>query len=664
MDIKLLSNAIRFLIVDAIQRANSGHPGAALGMSDIATVLWNQYLNHNPNNPNWFNRDRFVLSNGHASMLLYSLLHLTGYNLSIEDIKRFRQLNSKTPGHPEYKCTPGVETTTGPLGQGLANAVGFAIAEKILSAQFNRLNYNIIDHYTYVFVGDGCMMEGISHEVCSLAGTLKLGKLIVFYDKNGISIDGNIKNWFSENTAQRFLSYGWHVIDEIDGYDVKKISSAIECAKGVSNKPSLIICKTIIGYGSPNKSGCSTIHGAPLGSDEISQMRLFMNWPYKAFFIPDKIYKFWNASIIGEKKERLWKDKFKMYKKSFPKLAKELIRRIESKLPKKLDLVFSDLMLRFKYEKNNISTRQASQCILEVLCKELPELIGGSSDLSPSNLTITSHSISVNSVSFGNYIHYGVREFGMSAIMNGLSLHGGFIPYGATFLVFLEYSCNAVRMAALMGSKGIFIYTHDSIGVGEDGPTHQPVEQLSILRSMPKMTMWRPCDQLESVVSWKYALKNNKGPTSLIFSRQILKKQNYNLKNIKNIFRGGYILKENSSIPDIILISTGSEVELAVNVYKILVDEGKKIRVVSIPSTDVFENQNSDYRELVLPSCIEKRVVIESSISHYWNKYVGKNGLIIGMNSFGKSAPKDVLLNEFGFTVEKIINKIRFLFEK
>lgn len=663
LNIKLLSNAIRFLSVDAIQKAKSGHPGAVLGMSDIATVLWNKYLNHNPNNPNWINRDRFVLSNGHASMLLYSLLHLTGYDLSIQDIKMFRQLDSNTPGHPEYKCTPGIETTTGPLGQGLANAIGFAIAEKTLSAQFNRLKYNIVDHYIYVFVGDGCMMEGISHEVCSLAGTLKLGKLIVFYDKNGISIDGDVKYWFSEDIIRRFKSYNWHVIGEINGHNVQEIKSAIECSRNVLDKPSLIVCKTIICHGSPNKSGCNSTHGSPLGKEEIHKMRIFLNWPYKAFFIPKKIYKLWNASKIGTKKEKLWNDVFNKYKKKFPNLAEEFIRRIKNKLPKNFNNFINNLMLNFLSKKRNISTRQASNDILKYLYKELPEIIGGSSDLSSSNLTMTPLSIPINTVPSGNYIHYGVREFGMSAIVNGISLYGGFIPYGATFLIFLEYSCNAVRMAALMKIRSIFIYTHDSIGIGQDGPTHQPVEQLSILRSMPNMITWRPCDRIESLVSWKYAIQNKKGPTSLIFSRQVLNQQNHNIKNIENIFKGGYILKENSFTPDIILIATGSEVSLAINIYNVLIKENKKVRVVSIPSTDVFDKQDLIYREYILPPFIKKRVVIEASISHYWNKYVDNHGLIIGMNSFGKSAPENILFNEFGFTVEKIISKIRFLFE-
>lgn len=660
----VLANAIRFLSIDAIQRAKSGHPGAVMGMSDIAEVLWRKYINHNPNDPNWINRDRFILSNGHASMLLYSILHLTGYNLSIEEIKNFRQFNSKTPGHPEYRCTPGVESTTGPLGQGLANAVGFAIAERTLSAQFNRDGHNIIDHYTYVFVGDGCMMEGISHEVCSLAGTLKLGKLIVIYDRNNISIDGNIKGWFTEDVVKRFIAYKWHVIDNIDGHDFKEIESAIRKAKNNLKKPSLIIFKTIIGFGSPNKFGTKEIHGSPLGENEINQIRIKLNWPYAPFEIPKEIYLSWNASKIGITKQKEWNRNFIKYKRNFPKLADEFSRRAQNRLPKNWNKIINDFILDTNSKKINISTRKASFNILNVLHKNLPELFGGSADLSSSSFSKSFYSKTIKNNLSGNYVNYGVREFGMSGIINGIALYGFFIPHGSTFLMFYEYACNAIRMAALMKIRSIFVYTHDSIGIGEDGPTHQPIEQLSSLRMIPNLITWRPCDQLESIFAWKYAIESKSGPTALIFSRQELKQQIRKGEQIFNISKGGYILKENCIIPKLILISTGSEIELAVQVYKQLILKDYKIRLVSIPSTSIFDMQDIQYRESVLPSFVKKRIIIEAGVADFWYKYKTEEGIIIGINSFAKSAPASVLFKKFGFTVDNIVSKAESLLEK
>ncbi|WMY95034.1 MAG: transketolase [Arsenophonus sp.] len=655
---KILANAIRFLSIDAVQNAQSGHPGTPMGMADIAEVLWRDYMNHNPSNPHWIDRDRFVLSNGHGSMLLYSLMHLTGYDLSIEELKKFRQWHSKTPGHPEYGYTPGIETTTGPLGQGIANAVGFAIAERTLAAQFNRPHHIIIDHYTYVFIGDGCMMEGISHEVCSLAGTLKLGKLIVFYDDNNISIDGQVKGWFTDNTSVRFSAYNWHVIKNIDGHDFKQIKLAIEEARNITDKPSLLICKTIIGYGSPNKAGSKEVHGAPLGDDEVLATRKALNWPYPPFLIPLEIYKEWNAIKIGQKKEEIWNKKFIEYKKVFPELAKDFLRRIKRYFPDKWESTVNNLITQSQSNPCNISGRQASQNILEVFGKILPEMVGGSADLSPSNLTMWSGSQPIHQYSGGNYIHYGVREFGMSGIMNGITLHGGFIPYGGTFLMFVEYARNALRMAALMKIRTIFVYTHDSIGIGEDGPTHQPIEQLASLRMMPNMSTWRPCDQVEAVVAWQYAIERLEGPSALIFSRQNLEQQVRNKKDLSNISKGGYVLKDSQvgGIPEIILIATGSEVQLAVKVYQKLSYEGYKVRVVSMPSTDAFEKQHVDYIESVLPSSVTARLVIEAGIPDYWYKYIGMHGKIIGINTFGESAPADILFNKFGFNIKNILS--------
>ncbi|MBD2814933.1 transketolase [Xenorhabdus sp. Flor] len=654
---KTLANAIRFLSMDAVQKAKSGHPGAPMGMADIAEVLWRDYLNHNPVNPDWVDRDRFVLSNGHGSMLIYSLLHLTGYDVSIDDLKNFRQLHSKTPGHPEYGYTPGVETTTGPLGQGIANAVGFAIAERTLAAQFNRPGHDIVDHYTYVFMGDGCMMEGISHEVCSLAGTLKLGKLIAFYDDNGISIDGEVEGWFTDDTAARFESYGWHVIRGVDGHDSAAIQAAIEEARKETGKPSLLMCKTIIGFGSPNKAGKEECHGAPLGDAEIEATRKALGWEYPAFEIPQDIYAEWDAKEAGNAKESAWDVKFAAYAESYPELATEFRRRTRGELPANWETESKAFIENLQQNPASIASRKASQNALEAFGQVLPEFMGGSADLAPSNLTMWSGSKPLNEVQDGNYIHYGVREFGMSAIMNGIALHGGFVPYGATFLMFVEYARNAVRMAALMKIRSIFVYTHDSIGLGEDGPTHQPVEQIASLRVTPNMSTWRPCDQVESAVAWKYAIERKNGPTSLIFSRQNLAQQERTAEQLTNIEKGAYILKDCAGQPELILIATGSEVELAVKAAEQLSAEGRKVRVVSMPSTDAFDKQDAAYREAVLPAAVSARVAIEAGISDYWFKYVGINGAIVGMDTFGESAPADALFKEFGFTVENVVAK-------
>lgn len=658
---KTLANAIRFLSMDAVQKAKSGHPGAPMGMADIAEVLWRDFLNHNPTNPNWADRDRFVLSNGHASMLIYSLLHLSGYDLSLDDLKNFRQLHSKTPGHPEYGYTAGVETTTGPLGQGIANAVGFAIAERTLAAQFNRPGHDIVDHYTYAFMGDGCMMEGISHEVCSLAGTLQLGKLIAFYDDNGISIDGQVHGWFTDNTAERFDAYGWHVISGIDGHDAASIKAAVEAAKQITDKPSLLICKTTIGFGSPHKAGTADSHGSPLGDAEIAETRKALGWEYGAFEIPQEIYKEWDAKEAGKAKEAAWDAKFTAYAAQFPELAAEFKRRVSGELPANWEKDSKAFIENLQQNPSSIASRKASQNALEAFGKVLPEFMGGSADLAPSNLTMWSGSKALNEDKAGNYIHYGVREFGMSAIMNGIALHGGFVPYGATFLMFMEYARNAVRMAALMKIRSIFVYTHDSIGLGEDGPTHQPVEQMASLRVTPNVSTWRPCDQVESAVAWKYAIDRKDGPTALIFSRQNLAQQPRTPEQLANIEKGGYILKDCAGTPELIFIATGSEVELAVSAYEQLTAEGRKVRVVSMPATDAFDKQDADYREAVLPTSVKARVAIEAGIADYWFKYVGLDGAIVGMRSFGESAPANELFEEFGFTVENVVTQAKSL---
>ncbi|HGS5348662.1 TPA: transketolase [Vibrio cholerae] len=659
---KQLANAIRALSMDGVQKANSGHPGAPMGMADIAEVLWRSHLNHNPQNPNWADRDRFVLSNGHGSMLIYSLLHLSGYELSIDDLKNFRQLHSKTPGHPEYGYAPGIETTTGPLGQGITNAVGMAIAEKALAAQFNKPGHDIVDHFTYVFMGDGCLMEGISHEACSLAGTLGLGKLIAFWDDNGISIDGHVEGWFSDDTPKRFEAYGWHVIPAVDGHDADAINAAIEAAKAETSRPTLICTKTIIGFGSPNKAGSHDCHGAPLGNDEIKAAREFLGWEYAPFEIPADIYAAWDAKAAGASKEAAWDEKFAAYAKAYPAEAAEYKRRVAGELPANWEAATSEIIANLQANPANIASRKASQNALEAFGKLLPEFMGGSADLAPSNLTMWSGSKSLTAEdASGNYIHYGVREFGMTAIINGIALHGGFVPYGATFLMFMEYARNAMRMAALMKIQNIQVYTHDSIGLGEDGPTHQPVEQIASLRMTPNMSTWRPCDQVESAVAWKLAIERKDAPSALIFSRQNLAQQPRSAEQVANIAKGGYILKDCAGQPELILIATGSEVELAVAAYEQLSAEGKAVRVVSMPSTDAFDKQDAAYREAVLPAAVTKRIAIEAGIADFWYKYVGFGGRIIGMTSFGESAPAGELFKLFGFTTENVVKQAKEL---
>ena len=655
-----LANAIRFLSMDAVQKAKSGHPGAPMGMADIAEVLWRDFLVHNPNNPSWANRDRFVLSNGHGSMLIYSLLHLTGYDLSIDDLKQFRQLHSKTPGHPEYGYAPGVETTTGPLGQGITNAVGMAIAEKTLAGQFNRDGHDIVDHHTYAFLGDGCLMEGISHEACSLAGTLGLGKLIAFYDDNNISIDGHVDGWFTDDTQKRFEAYGWQVIPAVDGHDAAQVKSAVEQAKAETAKPTLIICKTIIGYGSPNKSNSHDSHGAPLGDEEIALTRKALNWAHAAFDIPKEIYAEWDAKSKGQAAEKAWDEKFAAYQAAYPELAAEFKRRTHGDLPANWQAESQKFIEKLQANPAAIASRKASQNAIEAYAPLLPEFLGGSADLASSNLTLWSGSkpIRANIVD-GNYINYGVREFGMSAIMNGIALHGGFIPYGATFLMFMEYAHNAIRMAALMKQRVLFVFTHDSIGLGEDGPTHQPVEQTAALRLIPNLQTWRPCDQVESAIAWKSAVERKDGPSAMIFTRQNLAQMDRTPEQLANVARGAYVLKDCNGTPELILIATGSEVELAVKAAEQLAAEGRKVRVVSMPSSNVFDAQDATYRESVLPSAVSKRVAVEAGISDFWYKYVGFGGRIVGMNSFGESAPADQLFKLFGFTVENVVEKAK-----
>ncbi len=660
---KELANAIRALSMDAVQKANSGHPGAPMGMADIAEVLWRDYLKHNPTNPKWADRDRFILSNGHGSMLLYSLLHLSGYDLSIDDLKNFRQLHSRTPGHPEYGYAPGVETTTGPLGQGITNGVGMALAEKILAAQFNRPGHDVVDHYTYVFMGDGCMMEGISHEACSLAGTLKLGKLVAFWDDNGISIDGHVEGWFTDDTAARFESYGWHVVRSVDGHDAEAIKAAIDAARAVTDKPTLICCKTVIGFGSPNKSGSHDCHGSPLGAAEIAATREFLGWNHGPFEIPADVYEQWDAKTDGHVVEREWNERLAAYRAAYPELAAEFERRMAGDLPANWAADSAKFIADLQANPAKIATRKASQNALDAYGALLPELLGGSADLAPSNLTIHKSSKSITpSDASGNYMHYGVREFGMSAIMNGAALHGGLIPYGATFLMFMEYARNAVRMAALMKQRSIFVYTHDSIGLGEDGPTHQPVEQIASLRLTPNMSTWRPCDQVESAVAWKYAIERKDGPTALIFSRQNLAQMDRTAQQLADVAKGGYVLKDAAGTPDLILIATGSEVELAMAAATELEGKGRKVRVVSIPATDVFDAQSVEYKESVLPAAVTRRVAVEAGIADYWYKYVGLNGKIVGMHTFGESAPAELLFQEFGFTVENVVAQAESLF--
>ena len=651
-----LANAIRALSMDAVQQAKSGHPGAPMGMADIAQVLWGDFLSHNPANPSWANRDRFALSNGHGSMLLYSLLHLSGYELPIEELKNFRQLHSKTPGHPEYGYAPGVETTTGPLGQGISNAVGMALAEKVLAAQFNKDGHTIVDHHTYAFLGDGCLMEGISHETCSLAGTLGLGKLIAFWDDNGISIDGEVEGWFTDDTAARFKSYGWEVIDGVDGHDAEQVKAAIEKAQANTAQPTLICCKTTIGFGSPNKEGTESCHGAPLGEDEIVATREKLGWSHGAFEIPDDIYAGWDGKEKGSKAESAWNDAFAAYEAAYPELAAEFKRRVNGELPADFSDKADAIIAELQANPQNIASRKASQNALNAFGPLLPELLGGSADLAGSNLTIWegSKGVEANDAS-GNYIYYGVREFGMSAMMNGIALHGGFKAYGATFLMFMEYARNAVRMAALMKQPAIFVYTHDSIGLGEDGPTHQPVEQVVALRATPNLDNWRPCDQVESAVSWKSAIERTDGPTTLIFTRQGLAQQERTAQQVADIAKGGYVLKDCEGTPELILIGTGSEVQLAVEAAAKLTEQGKAVRVVSMPSTDVFDRQSADYRESVLPSSVVKRVAVEALSKDSWYKYVGFNGAIVGMDTFGESAPAGDLFKHFNITTDAVV---------
>lgn len=659
---KTLANAVRMLSVDAVQQANSGHPGAPMGMADMAEVLWRHHLRHNPADPAWINRDRFVLSNGHGSMLLYALLHLTGYALPLAELKQFRQLHSRTPGHPEFGYAPGVETTTGPLGQGIANGVGMALAEKILAAQFNRPGHSIIDHHTYVFMGDGCLMEGVSHEVCSLAGTLGLGKLIAFWDDNGISIDGHVEGWFTDDTPARFRAYGWQVIDSVNGHDSAAVNAAILEAKADPRRPTLICCKTIIGYGSPGKSGSHDCHGAPLGKDEVAKVREQLQWPHATFEIPAEIYQAWDAKTQGAERQAQWQAQFAAYQAEFPAEAAELLRRSRGTLPADWSAKAHDYIASLQANPANIASRQASQKALNEYARLLPELLGGSADLAPSNLTRHVHALDVDGETpQGNYLHYGVREFGMSAIMNGITLHGGFIPYGGTFLMFMEYARNAVRMAALMKQRSIFVYTHDSIGLGEDGPTHQPVEQLASLRLTPNMETWRPCDQVESAVAWKAAIERADGPSALIFSRQALAQQPRSAEQVRDIERGGYVLLDCPGTPELIVLATGSEMALAVGAAQTLQAEGRAVRVVAMPCTERFDRQPADYQESVLPKGVRARLAIEASITGYWQRYTGLDGAVIGMTGFGESAPADQLFQLFGFTPELVLQQARLL---
>ncbi len=658
-----LANAIRALSMDAVEKANSGHPGAPMGMADIAEVLWNDFMHHNPANPYWINRDRFIMSNGHGSMLLYSVLHLTGYDLTIEDIKQFRQLHSKTPGHPEYGYAPGIETTTGPLGQGIANAVGMAIGESVLAATYNKDGHKIIDHFTYVSVGDGCLMEGISHEVCSLAGTLGLGKLITLFDSNQISIDGDVNGWFKDDNAARFKAYGWHVIEQVDGHDPDQIKAAISEAQSITDKPSFIIMKTVIGKGSPNKQGTAASHGAALGKEEIAATRNTLDWHHPPFEIPEDIASDWDATKQGQELEATWNKQFDDYQKAYPELANELTRRISGELPANWQTEIQNFINQTADNAANIASRKASQNSLNGIGPVLPELIGGSADLAGSNLTQWSGSVGIQDQADGNYIYYGVREFGMTAINNGMALYGGFIPYGATFLMFSEYARNALRMAALMKIRNISIFTHDSIGLGEDGPTHQAVEQAATLRLMPNMSVWRPCDAVESAVAWKAAVENKHGPSSLLFSRQTLQHMQRTEQQVADIEKGAYVLVDSGDTPDVIIIATGSEVEMAYNVTYQLNKQGHKIRLVSMPSTDVFDAQEQGYKDLVLPDNCRKRIAVEAGVSDYWKKYVGLDGLVLGIDTFGESAPAEDVYKHFGLTEDNLLQQIQSLLQ-
>ncbi len=656
---KNVTNAIRALAMDVVQKANSGHPGMPMGMAEIAEVLWNRHLRHNPANPKWADRDRFVLSNGHGSALLYALLHLTGYDLSIDDLKRFRQLHSKTAGHPEYGITPGVETTTGPLGQGIANAVGMAIAEKLLAAEFNRPGHDIVDHRTYVFLGDGCLMEGVSHEACSLAGTLGLGKLICFYDDNGISIDGHVEGWFTDDTPARFVAYGWHVVPNVNGHNPVEIEAAVELAKAETGRPSLICCKTVIGMGSPNKAGTHDVHGAALGEVEVAAVRQSIGWKYPPFEIPREVYDAWDGRPRGKRLESEWNQKFAEYQRAFPKETAEFLRRTSGELPAQWKEHSEAFLARVNAKEETIATRKASQNTIEGLAAALPELVGGSADLAGSNLTLWSGAKGVSRKQGGNYIYYGVREFGMGAIMNGLTLHGGHIPYGATFLMFSEYARNALRMAALMKQRAIFVFTHDSIGLGEDGPTHQPIEQAATLRYIPNMNVWRPCDSVESAVAWIAAVERRDGPCSLLFSRQNLQFQKRDAAKLAAVRRGGYVLSEaEGGKPKALIIATGSEVPLAMGAQKALAAEGIPVLVVSMPCTQVFDRQDAQYKEQVLPRGMP-RIAVEAGITDYWRKYVGLEGAVVGIDSFGESAPAGELFKYFGLTVENVVKTVK-----
>ena len=656
-----LANAIRVLTMDAVQKANSGHPGAPMGMADIAEVLYNDFMSHNPQNPQWLNRDRFVMSNGHGSMLPYSVLHLTGYDLSLDDLKNFRQLHSKTPGHPEYGYAPGIETTTGPLGQGITNAVGMALAEKVLAAQFNQTGYEIVNHYTYVFLGDGCLMEGISHEACSFAGTLGLGKLIAFYDDNNISIDGQVDGWFTDDTPKRFEAYGWQVIPAVNGHDAAAIKAAIEAARAETRKPTLICCKTTIGYGSPNKAGSHDCHGAPLGNDEIALARQALGWEYGAFEIPEHVYAGWDAKARGAAAEKSWEHRFTAYKEAFPELAAEFSRRMAGELPATWAEDAAKAIAAINTKAESPATRVASKNALDAFGALLPELLGGSADLTPSNNTFHKSSQHISAGHgkaqdfSGNYLSYGVREFGMAAMMNGMALHGGFIPYGATFLMFSEYARNALRMAALMKIRSIFVFTHDSIGLGEDGPTHQAVEQTASLRLIPRMSVWRPCDSVETAVAWQAAIEKQHGPSCLILTRQNLPHQTRTPEQISAIAKGGYILQDSDGTPDAIIIATGSEIALATGAAAQLAQTGKKVRVVSMPSVETFLAQDAAYRESVLPAAVTARVAVEAGVTAAWYQFVGLQGKVVGLDTFGESAPAGVLFKHFGFTVENVV---------
>ncbi len=658
------ANAIRALAMDAVQKAKSGHPGAPMGMADIAEVLWCDYLRHNPENPDWPDRDRFVLSNGHGSMLLYALLHLSGYALGIDDLKSFRQLHSRTPGHPEYGYAPGVETTTGPLGQGISNAVGMAIAEKVMAGHFNREGHVIVDHHTYVFLGDGCLMEGISHEACSLAGTLGLGKLVAFWDDNGISIDGEVGGWFTDDTPARFRAYGWHVVELVDGHDPAAVARAIDEARAETDRPSLICCRTIIGWGSPGKQGTESCHGAPLGEEEVAKVRETIGWPHPPFEVPADIYQAWSARESGAAAEANWRKRFGAYRDAYPELAAEFDRRMNGELPADFAQVAADYVARTVAEGATIASRKASQNSLEALAPALPELVGGSADLAGSNLTLWSGSVPLSrGVDDGNYIYFGVREFAMAAICNGIALHRGVIPYGATFLMFSEYARNALRMAALMQVRSIFVFTHDSIGLGEDGPTHQAVEQASTLRLIPRMSVWRPCDTVETAVAWREALARGDGPSCLLFSRQNLPFQARDAGQVEAIARGGYVLRDCEGEPEAVIIATGSEVALAVDAWQRLGDEGRRVRVVSMPSTDAFDRQDAAYRESVLPAAVTARVAVEAGVTDYWRKYVGLDGRVVGIDTFGESAPADAVFAHFGFTVDNVVDNVRALID-